>query len=139
MASLTPLNEYSTPPRPDANSTTTVQVVATGHVRRAIGEPRLEVTFEGSTLRACLDALFADYDIADLLIAATEADAATAGWAPAPDELPGTWRANPEGDRTRAYARVLVNGQFNEHLDGLDTELVDGDRVTLAYPFIYCC
>jgi molybdopterin converting factor small subunit len=34
---------------------------------------------------------------------------------------------------------VLVNGIFNEHRDGLDTTLDDGDRVTLIYPFMYCC
>lgn len=118
---------------------TTVEVVATGHVRGAIGEGRFEYTFDGSTLRECLDGLFEEYDIEDLLMAETEDEEAHRGWAPRPDELPGTWRANPKGDRTRAYARVLVNGRFNEHHDGLDTELDDGDRVALVYPFIFCC
>jgi molybdopterin converting factor small subunit len=34
---------------------------------------------------------------------------------------------------------VAVNGEFNEHLDGLDTELEAGDRVGLMFPFIFCC
>jgi len=52
---------------------------------------------------------------------------------------PRTWDKNPEGDQTRAYARVTINGVFNENLDGLDTELGAGDRVGLLYPLIYCC
>ncbi|PSP64066.1 pterin cluster protein, partial [Halobacteriales archaeon QH_8_64_26] len=40
---------------------------------------------------------------------------------------------------TRAYARVAVNGRFNENLEGLDTELEAGDRVALMYPFMFCC
>lgn len=118
---------------------TTVTVKPTGHVRTAIGEPRLDFTFEGDTLREFLVAFFEEYDVEDMLIAETEEDASTAGWANYPgDELPGTWRKNPEGEQTRAYARVVVNGQFNEHLDGLDTELDDGDRVALMYPFMFC-
>jgi molybdopterin converting factor small subunit len=34
---------------------------------------------------------------------------------------------------------VLVNGKFNEHLGGFDTELTEDDRVALVYPFMYCC
>lgn len=118
---------------------TTVEVRCTGHVRDAVGTPRLTYTFEGETLRAFLEAFFAAYDVRDLLIAETEAEATTRGWAPRPAELPGkNWRKNPEGEQTRRYARVLVNGTFNEHLDGLDTRLTDGDRVALVHPFLYC-
>lgn len=46
---------------------------------------------------------------------------------------------NPEDEQTRCYARGSVDGTFNEHLDGLDTELEDDDRISLMYPFIYCC
>jgi molybdopterin converting factor small subunit len=64
----------------------------------------------------------------------------TEGWAPEFGELPGeNYAKNPEGEQSRRYARVLVNGIFNEHRDGLDTTLDDGDRVTLIYPFMYCC
>jgi molybdopterin converting factor small subunit len=117
---------------------TTVTVRCTGHVRTAIGEPKIEFTFEGDTLRAFLDAFFDEYDVADLLIAETDDDATTRGWAPVED-APGTWRKNPEGENTRCYARVCVNGRFNENLDGLDTKLTGDDRVALIYPFIFCC
>lgn len=116
---------------------TTVEVRATGHVRDAIGTPSFEYTFEGDTLREFLDALFEEYDVKDLLIAETEDEAQTHGWASVEDP-PGTWRKNPEGEQSRAFARVLVNGQFNENLAGFDTELRDGDRVALVKPFVFC-
>jgi molybdopterin converting factor small subunit len=121
--------------------TTTVTIRATGHVRTALGTHDLEFAFEGDTLREFLDAFLAEYDVADLLLAETEADATTRGWArpPDPEDLPGTWKKNPPGEQTRTYARVCVNGVFNEHLDGFDTELEEGDRVGLLYPFIFCC
>ncbi|WIV65695.1 MoaD/ThiS family protein [Natrialbaceae archaeon AArc-T1-2] len=118
---------------------TTVDVRCTGHVRDAVGAHSLEFRFEGTTLRAFLEAFFAEYDVEELLIAETEADATARGWAHPPEELPGTWQKNPEGEQTRRYARVCVNGTFNEHLEGLDTSLEDGDRVSLLYPFIFCC
>ncbi|WP_254768091.1 MoaD/ThiS family protein [Salinilacihabitans rarus] len=119
--------------------TTTVDVRCTGHVRTAIGEHDIEFTFEGSSLREFLEAFFEEHPVEDLLIAETEADATARGWAPVPDDLPGTWRKNPEGEQTRPYARVTINGRFNEHLDGFETELSEGDRVGLLYPFIFCC
>ena len=124
--------------RTDATPTT-VDVKCTGHVRTEVGEPTLSYTFEGDRLRDFLDEFFAEYDVEDLLIAEIEAEATTDGWATVPDDLPGKWGKNPEGEQTRPYARVVVNGMFNEHLDGLDTELDDGDRVALMYPFIFCC
>ncbi|MDG5776258.1 MoaD/ThiS family protein [Haloarculaceae archaeon H-GB2-1] len=118
---------------------TTVDVKCTGHVRDAVGQPRMEYTFDGTTLREFLTAFFEDYEVEELLIAETETEATTPGWANAPADLPGTWTKNPQGEQTRAYARVAVNGRFNENLDGLDTELTDGDRVALMYPFMFCC
>ena len=118
--------------------TTTVEVRATGNVRRELGRHAFEFSFEGTTLREFLDAFFAEYDVADLIIAETEAEATTEGWADV-QELPGSWRKNPEGEQTRAFARVAIDGRFNEHLDGLATKLEDGDRVSLMYPFIFCC
>lgn len=118
--------------------TTTVDVTLTGHVRTAVGEPGMTYEFEGDTLRGFLDQFFQDYDVQDLVMAETEDDATAPGWAPTPDELPGTWKKNPEGEQTRAYARVLVNGRFNEHNEGFDTTLEDGDRVALVYPFMFC-
>ena len=120
------------------NRQTTVTVRCTGHVRTALGTHELTFEFEGDTLREFLDAFFAEYDVADLLIAETDEEATAHGWAKV-DEPPGSWRKNPEGENTRCYARVCVNGRFNENLDGLDTKLEDGDRVALIYPFMFCC
>lgn len=117
---------------------TTVEVRCTGHVRAAVGTGKLEFTFEGDTLREFLAAFFADYDVRDMILADTEAAATAPGWAPAPEELPGPWRKNPEGEQTRKYVRVTVNGVFNEHLEGLDTPIHDGDRIALMYPFMFC-
>jgi len=129
----------STSSREVAGTETTVTVRCTGRVRDAVGTHELTYSFDGETLRAFLEAFFAEFDVGDLLIAETEDEATAPGWAPTPEELPGTWKKNPEGEQTRAYARVCINGRFNEHLDGLDSELCDGDRVSLMYPFIFCC
>ncbi len=86
-----------------------------------------------------LEAFFDEYDVEEMLIAETEAEATAHGWAPPPDDLPGTWRKNPEGEQTRPYARVCLNGRFNEHAAGFETVLEDGDRVALIYPFMFCC
>ena len=119
--------------------TTTIDVKCTGKVQEEVGELSFEYSFEGDTLREFLAAFFDEHDVEDMLIAKTEAEATTKGWAPADVGLPGeNWAKNPEGEQTRAYARVTVNGQFNEHLDGLDTALEDGDRVALIYPFMFC-
>jgi len=118
---------------------TTVTVKCTGHVRTEVGQSELSYSFEGDTLWDFLDAFCDSHDVEDMLVAETEEEATTDGWATVPDELPGTWEKNPEGEQTRAYARVVVNGTFNEHLDGFDTKLEDGDRVALMYPFIFCC
>lgn len=115
---------------------TAVTVRCTGHVRTELGEGQMEYTFVGDTLRAFLRAFFEEYDVEEMLIAETEAEAMTEGWAPAFGE---NYAKNPEGERSRRYARVLVDGTFNEHLDGLDTELDDESRVTLIYPLMYCC
>lgn len=124
----------------DTRQSTTVEVKCTGHVRTEIGEGQLDYTFEGTTLREFLDSFFDEYDVGEMLIAETESEATTEGWAPEMEELPGdNYAKNPEGEQTRCYARVVVNGTFNEHLEGLDTKLTDGDRVALIYPFIYCC
>ncbi|QCC47093.1 MoaD/ThiS family protein [Halobellus limi] len=118
---------------------TTVEVRATGHVRDALGTPRLSFTFEGDTLREFAEAFFEEYDVRDLVIAETEAESATRGWAPIDaEDVPGELRKNPDGEQTRAYARILVNGQFNENLAGFDTKLNEGDRVALVYPFLFC-
>ncbi|MFC4359345.1 MoaD/ThiS family protein [Halobium salinum] len=123
----------------DSGPDTTVEVHATGHVRTALGRSRFEFTFSGSTLRAFLDAFFAEYDLRGMLLAEGEAEATPRGWVKLDRDPPGTWRKNPAGEQSRPYARILVNGRFNENLDGFDTELRDGDRVALVYPFMFCC
>ncbi|MFB6090697.1 MAG: pterin cluster protein [Halobellus sp.] len=118
---------------------TTVEVRATGHVRDALGTPSITYTFEGETLRDFAEAFFEEYDVRDLVIAETEDESATRGWAPIDaGEVPGDLQKNPDGEQTRAYARILINGRFNETLDGFDTELDDGDRVALVNPFLFC-
>jgi molybdopterin converting factor small subunit len=116
----------------------TIEVKCTGHVRSAVGKGTFDYSFDGTTLREFLAAFFEEYDVADMLIAETEGEASWRGWAPTEDEPPGTWAKNPEGEQTGPFARVTVNGTFNEHLDGLDTELAAGDRVALMYPFVFC-
>ena len=126
-------------PQTRSTTETTVDVRATGHVRDALGAAQLSYTFEGDTLREFVEAFFAEYDVRDLVIAETEADSTTRGWAPIDAaDVPGHLRKNPDGEQTRAYARILINGQFNENLDGFDTKLKDGDRVALVYPFLFC-
>jgi len=133
--STTTDSESRTDPR-----TTTVALHATGHVRDAMDQPHQEFTFEGDTLRDLLEKLFDEQPgLAEMLVAETEAEATTDGWAKPPENLPGTWHKNPEGEQTKPYARVLVNGKFNEVLDGFDTKIADDDRVSLVYPFIFCC
>jgi molybdopterin converting factor small subunit len=122
----------------DSRTETTVEVRLTGHVRTAVGTGSLAFSFQGATLREFLAAFFDEYDVREMLIAETDADARHRGWARPPDDLPGTWRKNPEGENTRVFARVTVNGRFNEHLDGFETVLEDGDRVGLLYPFMFC-
>lgn len=118
---------------------TTVDVRATGHVRTELGTHELEYTFEGDTLRAFLAAFFEEYGCEELVIAQDESEASTDGWVDYEGDPPGRWEGNPEGERTRAYARVLINGKPNELLDGFDTTIEDGDRVALVYPFFFCC
>jgi molybdopterin converting factor small subunit len=122
----------------EQTTATTVAVKATGHVRRELGEHEFEFTFEGDTLGSFLDDFFDEYGLEEMLLAETEAEETAHGWADYPGEPPGRWERNPEGERTRAFARVLVNGKFNELLDGFGTELEDGDRVALVYPFMFC-
>jgi molybdopterin converting factor small subunit len=118
---------------------TTVDVRATGHVRDALGTAQLSFTFEGDTLREFVEAFFAEHDVRELVIAETDDEAATRGWAPIDgDDVPGDLRKNPAGEQTRAYARILINGEFNEMVAGFDTKLSEGDRVALVNPFVFC-
>lgn len=133
------MSQLDTHAEREQSSETTVEVRCTGHVRTAIGVPSFEYTFDGTTLREFLIAFFEEYPtIEEMIIAEREAQSTAHGWVPIEDP-PGTWRKNPEGEQTVAYARIMVNGRFNETLAGFDTQLEDGDRVALVYPFMFCC
>jgi molybdopterin converting factor small subunit len=122
----------------DPETETTVTVRCTGHIYDAVGDSHFEYAFRGETLSDFLAAFFEDFEVADLVLATEESEEVTSGWAEPPSELPGTWNRNPAGERVRRYARVTVNGRFNEHMDGFRTKLANGDRVGLLYPFVYC-
>lgn len=128
----------STASADNGDGQTTVSVRCTGKIYDAVGQSNFEFTFPGETLADFLSAFFEEYPIEDLVLAAEESDEAARGWATAPEELPGTWNQNPEGERVRQYARVTVNGRFNEHLGGFQTQLTASDRIGLMYPFVYC-
>ncbi|GGJ15800.1 hypothetical protein GCM10008995_27040 [Halobellus salinus] len=99
----------------------------------------MSFTTGGSTLRGFAEAVLADYDVRDPATAEIEADPATRGWAPVDgDDAPGGLRKNPAGEQSRAYARILIDGAFNENLEGFGTELSNGDRVAVVTPFVFC-
>lgn len=116
-----------------------MDVRATGHVRDALGTPQLSFTFERHTLREFAVAFFTAHDVRDLVLAETAEEAANRGWVPIEgDGVPGDLRTNPAGEQTRAYARILINGECNETLAGFDTQLSEGDRVALVNPSLFC-
>lgn len=97
---------------------TTVTVRCTGHVREAVGQHELTFTFTGTRLREFLESFFDAYDVEEMLIAETEADATAHGWAPVPDDLPGTWRKNPKANRPGVDLRSHVSptlGNVSRH------------------------
>jgi hypothetical protein len=85
--------------RTEPSRRTTVDVRCTGHVRTEIGEHSFEYAFEGSTLREFLDAFFEEYGVADMLIAETEDEARTEGWAPTDGDPPGSWEKTRRENR----------------------------------------
>ncbi|AOW80294.1 hypothetical protein HTSR_1114 [Halodesulfurarchaeum formicicum] len=122
----------------DLTKTTTVTVRCTGHVRDAVGAHELTYSFPGDTLGDFLSAFFEEYDVEELVLATTPEEETTDGWADPPEKLPGTWRKNPPGERTRRFARITINGTFNVHLDGFRTKLEAEDRVAMMNPFVFC-
>ena len=69
------------------------------------GRDRMAFSFEGSSLGELLDALFAQYDLQDLIL----------------DE-----------DRTVIpWSRVAVNGRFSYLVGDMDTPIQDGDMIAL--------
>ena len=78
-------------------------------VRTRLGKPQAEFEFHGQTLRELLEALLDEYDVRDLILT--------------------------EEEEVRPYARVMVNGRFHNLVGGLDTQIKDGDRIALVYPY----
>jgi molybdopterin synthase sulfur carrier subunit len=111
-AQSTEESRFSPPSKPDGDSggnLTQVTLKFTGHVRRRMGRDRMEFVFCGHTLGALLSALFAHYDLQDLIL-------------------------NEEGE-VRPWARVAVNGRFSYLIGDMDTSIHDGDLVTLIYQY----
>ncbi|SDK19622.1 hypothetical protein [Natronorubrum texcoconense] len=120
-----------------ADGTTTVDVRCTGRVRERVGSHELEFTFAGDRLRTFLAAFAATYDLEAFFAVDPEREPHPMArvWARPPGEFPG-WRP-PDGDRSRPYGRICLDGQFSDNLDGLETRLEDGDRIALLYPFLF--
>lgn len=117
-----------TPDTDDGSEPTTVDVRAVGKLRHELDEERFEFTFQGDTLREFVGAILAVHPgLEDHLVGETRRDDG-GGWTDLRDDGEG---------RTRPYVRAMVNGTFNEFLDGADTDLAAGDEVELVYPL--CC
>jgi len=106
----------------DGIGPTTVHVRCTGHARMANGEHAFHYTFDDTTPRAFLPPFFAEYDIANLVPAETEAEATAHGLA--------TTRRGPGPRIPRANRSVHPPGSPSTagSTNGLDTSLADGDR-----------
>lgn len=85
---------------------TDVTIKFTGIVRRRMGgRDRIEFCFDGTSLGELLDALFAQYDLRDLIL---------------------------DQDRTVIpWSRVVVNGRFSYLVGDMDTPVKDGDMIVL--------
>lgn len=87
---------------------TMVTVKFTGEVWDRMGTGHIDFAFEGTTLGALLDSLFARYNVRDLLLA--------------------------DDGKIRFRSRITVNGRFSDTLGGMDTPVHDGDTVVLMRP-----
>lgn len=63
-----------------AGPATTVEGRCPGHVRSAVGTGELAFSFDGEDLRAFLEALFDEYDVREMILAGTEAEATARDW-----------------------------------------------------------
>ncbi|ADC66235.1 MoaD family protein [Ferroglobus placidus DSM 10642] len=71
------------------------------------GRGTVEVEFKGKTLRDALRELFKIYpDLSEIV----------------------------ERDRVKEFYKIFVNGRDVEHLEGLDTELKEGDEIAIFPP-----
>jgi molybdopterin converting factor small subunit len=87
---------------------TMVTVKFTGEVWDRMGTGHIDFRFEGMTLGALLDSLFARYNLRDLLLG--------------------------EDGKVRYRSRITVDGRFSDTLGGMDTPVRDGDTVVLMRP-----
>jgi molybdopterin converting factor small subunit len=87
--------------------TVTVKFMSIARQRAGVGV--VEFTSRESRLRFVLKEIADAYRIADIIFT--------------------------ERGEVRPWARVLVNGRSHEFVDGLDTELHNGDRIALIYPY----
>lgn len=90
---------------------TTATIKFTGNVRGRIGIGQMDFAFDGQNLGELLEALFARYDLRDVLL-----------------DLDGG---------LKPFARLLVNGRFSSSLQGMQTPIRDGDRVVLMRPYMH--
>ena len=71
----------------------------------------MEFSSSKSRLRDVLQEILEKYDIAELILTSD--------------------------GKVRPWARILVNGRSQEFIEGLDTQLSEGDRIALVYSFPY--
>lgn len=83
---------------------TRVTLRFTTDFRARLGEYEVEFAYKGNTLRALLEAMVEEFDIADLLIA---------------------------GDELMPYVQVVINGRFSYTIGGLEAHIPDGASVVL--------
>ena len=79
-------------------------------VRMRTGRGKIDYEFDGLYLRDCLRALRDDYDLSEFV--------------------------SVEEGQVRPHSRVIVNGRYHDLLADLDTEIKDGDRIAITYPYM---
>ena len=75
-----------------------------------MGVDRVDFTFEGNTLGELLEAVFAEYDLRDLIL--------------------------DEGGNVKPWARVAVNGRFSYTIGDMNATIQEGDLVALLHPYV---
>ncbi len=88
---------------------TTVELKFTGNVRTKMGADRLKFSFEGDNLEQLLQAVFAQYDLKDLLM--------------------------DEAGVIQPWSRIVVNGRFSYLVGDMDAPVKNGDMVVLMRPY----
>ena len=88
---------------------TNVEIKFTGNVRARMGADRLKFSFAGDNLGQLLQAVFAQYDLEDLLL---DEDGAIQPW-----------------------SRIVVNGRFSYLVGDMNAPINDGDMIVLMRPY----